>query len=101
MFMAGFDIGDESYILTHDVNDDSRSVSSLDEKGLVHYDASCNVKLRGKRVGRLIGYTGTWQLEGTDGKVAFVTKQPTRDYDWRTLLAAEVEVAKHLLTKEL
>lgn len=95
-----FRIGDQRFSLTHDYDDDSRSVLTGDGKTqLLRFDSSCGVHQNGKKIGVLSSRDDVWSFVPFEetGLGKFVTSQPIRDYHWLNMQRAEIEVAQHLL----
>ena len=95
----GFRINDKLFYLTHNYDDDSRSLFNEAGDALIRFDSSCGVYQAGKKIGTLISRDDNWSFQPFEetGLSKFVTSQPIRDYHWLNLQRAEIEVAKHLL----
>lgn len=97
--MIYFDIDNERYRLQHNNADDSRTVVRCDDEDfqcLLRIDSSLNVTKDGEhhRLGIL---SDNWVLYKADGSVAVLKTADAAEYDWRSILQAEVAAAKHLL----
>ena len=94
-----FNVSGRRFSLTHDYNDDSRSVIDEEGKALLRFDSSCGVHQGNKKIGTLSSRDDVWSFEpfSETGLGKFVTSQPLRDYHWVNLQKAEIEVAQHLL----
>lgn len=94
-----FRLRGQRFTLTHNYDDDSRSV--LDEQGrrLLSFDSSCGVHRGSEKIGTLSSRDDNWSFQPFEetGLGKFVTSQPIRDYHWLNLQRAEIEVAQHLL----
>ena len=94
-----FNVSGKRFSLTHNYNDDSRSVLNEEGKRLLRFDSSCGVHKDGKKIGALSSRDNVWSFEPfpETGLEKFVTSQPIRDYHWLNIQRAEIEVAQHLL----
>lgn len=95
----GFRLDDKAFFLTHDYDDDSRSVIDEDGNEKLRFDSSCGVHQNGKKIGSLSSRDDVWSFVPFEetGLGKFVTSQPIRDWHWLNLQRAEIEVAQHLL----
>ena len=92
-----FAVGDTTLRLTHNYNDDSRSVVTRDGVKLLRFDSSLGVHQGGRKIGVLTSRDDVWGFESLEGGGKFTTTQSINDWHWRNLQRAEVEVAQHLL----
>lgn len=94
-----FSVSGKRFSLTHNYDDDSRSV--LDEEGrhILRFDSSLGVHQDGKKIGSLSSRDDVWSFEpfAEAGLGKFITSQPIQDYHWLAIQRAEIEVAQHLL----
>lgn len=87
--------------LVHCNDTDARFVEDIDGNKLAQVSSNMFVAVQDEAVGRIAPVKtdkgAHWAYVPRDGTDMFVTKQPVDNYNWRTLMKAEVEIFEHLL----
>lgn len=98
MILRTFEHRGKQYVLSHDLDDDSRTVYELlDEIPLIRFDSSMRIYDGSKEyIGGFSSMNNMWELtrpsvENVDLKV------PVNQYHWKNIENAEIEAAKVLL----
>lgn len=102
--LALVDIGKgkgQFHLLVNCNDTDARFVEDYDGNKLAQVSSNLFVSVQDEAVGRITTVKtdkgAHWAYVPRDGTDMFVTKQPVDNYNWRTLMKAEVEIFEHLL----
>jgi hypothetical protein len=95
----GFEVNGEPVVLTHNIEDDSRSVVDSDGDVLLMFTCSLDVlNSTGEKIAKLNAQNSAWALTRYDRETDVILGAH-RDYHWQALVDCEVRAAQILLTR--